>query len=389
MRSHLPTLTLLSSLLVLSNLSACSTDDSGDDTAGSGGSSSGGGGGSVNTDSGGSAGDSGGSDAGSSSSGGSSSGTSASGGGGAGGSSTSGGSAGEGGSSAGGTNGGSGGEAGAAPVDNCPDVDNPDQTDTDGDGLGDACDDDDDDDGFADGDDPAPLDPETPGDFSSPEAILADPRVKTAIEAMAEAGYDFATHTKRRPPDITGYYRHPRLGSTVVTSGDGTSLGNGIVAHERRFTVSGALIADAIIEYENDAAIGYGSGDGAFYRGDGADYTIYARSKYRCVDGLEIQYVDITSGSVDESTGDLVDIMSIKITVADNGMQSAACNFSGDVEFEGGWVGTVTPLVTKIGTADLLYMCVDEDAGYIPGEAWTRADGAACECSSAFAVDCE
>ena len=44
-------------------------------------------------------------------------------------------------------------------MDNCPEVANQDQTDTDNDGLGDACDDDDDNDGDLDGDDNCPLTP--------------------------------------------------------------------------------------------------------------------------------------------------------------------------------------------------------------------------------------
>lgn len=122
---------------------------------------------------------------------------------------------------------------------------------------------------------------------------------------------------------------------------------------------------------------------------DTDDDGIYSRAKYACVAGLELQYLDITTGSVDASTGNLVSVMSVKVTVADNGMQTSACNIIGDLEYEGGRAGTVTPLYTKIETPALTHMCVDEGAGYVPGETWTRTAGAAFECSATFTVECD
>lgn len=47
-------------------------------------------------------------------------------------------------------------------LDNCPNISNADQKDTDGDGKGDVCDDDDDGDGVPDANDPAPMDSSIP-----------------------------------------------------------------------------------------------------------------------------------------------------------------------------------------------------------------------------------
>lgn len=293
-------------------------------------------------------------------------------------------------SSAGGADGGQGGDPGGNDDDNCPEVDNLDQLDTDDDGMGDACDSDDDNDGFADVDDPAPLDASIPGNFSTPEAILADPRVAAAIAAFEDAGYVFPTHTELNPPDITGYYKQARLANSVVASGDGSSIGQGSVANEQRMVVSeGTSVASALVEYEGGVAVSYSSGSGALLRGQGAEFTKYSRLKFVCTSATPnpiIHYLSITSGSVD-SNGHLVDLLSVSVTVADNGITT--CGLLGNQEVEGGWVASTLPLLTKATASDLDYMCVDSEDAYVPEETWAREGDVVCECTTAYAVDCE
>jgi thrombospondin type 3 repeat protein len=79
-------------------------------------------------------------------------------------------------------------------VDNCPDVANGDQTNSDTDGLGDACEDDDND-GVSDGDDSCPLDAETVNGFEDEDGcpdtpptgpITVDMDVRSAVNPGAK-----------------------------------------------------------------------------------------------------------------------------------------------------------------------------------------------------------
>ena len=120
--------------------------------------------------------------------------------------------------------------------DNCPDSANSDQQNSDGDELGDACDDDDDNDGFADVDDPDPLDPGNPGDFSSPQMILDDEGVQTALDEFRDLGFDFAPSLELDPPSIARKYRREVGVGVFIATSNGADVGGGEVGAE--FTVT-------------------------------------------------------------------------------------------------------------------------------------------------------
>jgi hypothetical protein len=303
-------------------------------------------------------------------------------------------SAGEAGARTGGA-GGEGGEGGAAPADNCPNVDNSDQTDTDHDGLGDACDPDDDNDGFPDGDDPAPLDASIPGDFSTPEAILTDPRVKTALKAAADAGYPVATHTEHDAPSVTGYYTSPDATGTFVATGDGTGVGNAIAGGESRITMTSSDTFDSAgINFTGGSPVSFGLARGQMLRGTGHEISVYATGKSVCTIGgahYTVYLVGISSATIDANNGNWKDNAAVGVAILTDGSLTTACadSFVGNSELEGGWYASQRPLTTKIEPSALEYMCVDGGSGYIPEETWTGTGSKACSCGTDYQVHCQ
>jgi hypothetical protein len=289
---------------------------------------------------------------------------------------------------------GNGAAGSAAPSDNCPGDPSSDQTDTDGDGKGDVCDDDDDDDGFLDDDDPSPKDPKVPGDFSTPEKILADAHVTKALAALKDAGYDLKTHTETSPPDISGYYRKAEYEGSFVANSGGGGVGRAIAGEEfHEVQTADGRYDSYSLSFSGSQPTGFGVGRSRIVRGTGNEFTIYSTARGVCTENTSnytLFSIGITSGSVDAATGDWVNVLGIGVTIGTTGELTDACasRYDGLVENAGEWAATEEDRDEKVAASELEYMCVDGDAAYVPTQTWSGTGGKACECTTDYAVSC-
>lgn len=280
-------------------------------------------------------------------------------------------------------------------VDNCPSASNTNQLDTDSNGAGDACDLDDDGDGFSDSDDPAPLDGTIPGDFSTPDAILNDQSIQTAIAEAAALGFVVATQTGENPPNLTGYYNRTDLGGNFPFNSSGSGQNTPIVGAEFRINqLVNNTYNRASVSFTSLRPISFGIGEGSLIRGEDNEFTLYSRSKSTCTEAesdFSTFGVTIASGSINPENGDIENRRSISTTVNVAGQLTTACadRLNGDGEQVGAWSALEVPVSTKVEPAELIYMCVDGDAAYAPTETWVGSDGLSCSCTTDYQISCE
>jgi hypothetical protein len=280
-------------------------------------------------------------------------------------------------------------DADAGAVNRCPGQP---PLDTDGDGEPDACDVDDDNDGFRDPLDPAPLDATRPGDFSTPEKILTDSRVKRALDAIQAKGIAFPTHMELSPPDVSGLYTEATNSYKFVATGNNQNVGSvSPVGSEFRVTLSGSnLVDNAGLLFSGNSRFSYASSKGSLLRGAGSSFTTYSYGKETCEAGTApySEYGIVIASAVQQANGDWQSVMRLHVTVATEGTYTTPCNLGGDSEFEGGWQLNSNPLAKKISVADLRFMCKGKASAYVAKESWTEADGAMCSCSDMFETTC-
>lgn len=227
--------------------------------------------------------------------------------------------------------------------DNCPATPNADQSDIDGDGIGDACDPDADNDGFLNEDDPAPLDAANPGDFSSPEAILADDRIATAIAEVQQAEVGFTPLTGNDPPDLGGTYRAEEEAGFVLASSSHTDLNASRAGTQSTFR---PVRGETDVWKEDGFEFASGMTTFAFgrrttIRGSGQNFTLYSTSAGRCAQDsgdFTAYQILLRTGSIDPESGDMINVLELHITVATLGVPTQNCQLLGDNEFPGNWV---------------------------------------------------
>ena len=278
--------------------------------------------------------------------------------------------------------------------DNCPYISNANQLDTDNDGKGNVCDNDDDNDGFKDKIDPAPLDASNPGDFSTPEAILAYPPMKKALKSAQKQGIAFHSELGLTPPDITGYYKKYDGTGKFLATGNGESIGNTIVGYEYRFNVqSNHLLDSARASFTDSRHIGFSLEKGAIIRGENNSFSIYTLGKGTCTEddsNYSMYYVKITSATIRDNK-DILNTKEIALTVATEGKLTQVCadRWAGDGEKIGGWSLDSFETNHHIEDVDVLeYMCIDKNKAYVPTETWTNSSNKVCSCTKEYEVSC-
>jgi hypothetical protein len=247
-------------------------------------------------------------------------------------------------------------------------------------------------DGFTNDNDPDPLDADNPGDFSTVDAILADPLVSAALADLGDLNIDLAVSTDTSPPaTLTGFYRKEDGQGTFTATSDGTDLGRPVVGIEHYDVLLPDGLFDSLVAGFTQGTLALTSeGRGNFVRGSGQHFTTFSRDTSLCSAGgssYRTYSIRIVTGDQEEQTGDVVNLQVLAITVAVEGTLTATCELllAGESELVGGWSLWTVDRDPKITPEELIHLCVvDEDGSvHVPSpESFMTPSGLQCFCEN-------
>ena len=237
-------------------------------------------------------------------------------------------------------------------------------------------------DGFYDEIDIAPNDASIPGDFSTPEKILANSAVKKAIKIAKKNDVDIHSYLGTNPPDLTGYYRMESGGGDAVVA----VLGNQTRYHtnyyygtEGRVCTSKKYFESIASNFEpNRGFLNLYSRKNAMLRGDKNHFTYYYPFKTICK-GKTFYSIDIQSARLNEK-GDIVGEKWVRIKI----YGEIATNCGDDIS-----AGYYDTRYKISDLNELEYMCVDGEKAYVPNETWINKDKESCRCTTDIEMVCK
>jgi len=248
-------------------------------------------------------------------------------------------------------------------------------------------------DGFYDAIDPAPHDASNPGDFSTPEKILENPKVKTALEAAKKHGVPVRADLGHNPPTLTGYYKQRVAEGRIVATSTGMDAGHLLAGLESRVSTKGERFESASVQSDYFEALAYTYVKGSILRGEGSNFSTYEPYKLVCTENgsnYATYGIKVRSATQDKESGNLSAANMISVGLASSGTLTSACDERLAGSARAKWVVSKEAPSQKItDVEDFEYMCVDGDKAYIPGEKWKNKEKKSCKCTTDYDVECE
>ena len=163
-----------------------------------------------------------------------------------------------------------------------------------------------------------------------------------------------------------------------------------ITGYENRSELDAQGLLDSVsVAFVDGMPNSYGIQRGQLVRGTGNEFTLYKMARSVCTESSSnytIFSLGMASGTIEAGTGNMLDTLTLTVTIGTSGTLTTACatRLNGLTENEGEWTASETPLIERIDLSALEYMCEDGGNGYAPTETWSRTDGTACTCTTAY-----